>query len=82
MVRPDSEGNVHVPIYNCAPVEVKVAQNEFLGHAENVSKCEKRQLNPSYLNSINANGAKVKTTLPNLIAEKEEFIQKTAERAG
>ena len=70
LIKVDQEGNAAVPVHNCAPFEVELDRNEFLGRAENVSKCEKRQINPSYLNAINANGPKSGAISP----EKEEFI--------
>ena len=72
LVRADREGNVHVPVHNCAPFEVQLVRNDFLGCAENVTECEKREINPAYMNSIRQNASK---TSP-VSQEKRDFILK------
>jgi len=48
----DSEGQVTVPVYNCAPTERRLERNEFIGVVENANKLEKREINPRYLNAV------------------------------
>jgi len=75
LVTPDSEGNVHVPIYNCAPYKVTLARNEFVGLAENVSECEKREINPRYLQAVAAAQRASDRDREVLSPEKEQFIR-------
>ena len=42
LVKPNEEGFVTVPIYNCGPTEFEMNKNDFIGITENVSKCEKK----------------------------------------
>ena len=58
-----------MPIYNCGPTEFEMNKNDFIGITENVSKCEKKEINPRYLSSI---GSKVQKEV--LSKEKKAFI--------
>ena len=69
LVKPDEEGFVTVPIYNCGPTEFEMNKNDFIGITENVSECEKKEINPRYLSSI---GSKVQKEV--LSKEKKAFI--------
>ena len=69
LVTPDSEGYVTVPIYNCGPSEFDLNKNDFVGVAENASKCEKREINPKYLSAVSA-----KRQNETLSKEKLKFI--------
>ena len=42
LVKPNEEGFVTVPIYNCGPTEFEMNKNDFIDIMENVSKCEKK----------------------------------------
>ena len=75
LVQPDADGNVQIPIYNCAPIEIQLERNEFVGQAENISTFEKRELNPAYLSAISANDSRTRATP--LSPEKEKFIKET-----
>ena len=75
LVTPDSEGNVHVPVFNCAPYKVTVSRNEFVGLAENVSECEKRELNPKYLQAVAAAQRASDRDKEVLSPAKERFIR-------
>ena len=69
LVMPESEGFVTVPIYNCGTSEFDLNKNDFVGVAENASKCEKREINPKYLSAVSA-----KRQNETLSKEKLKFI--------
>ncbi len=37
---------------NCAPTDLELARNDFIGILENVTGCETRELNPAYLQAV------------------------------
>ena len=37
---------------NCAPTDLELAQNDFIGTLENVTGCETREINPAYLQAV------------------------------
>ncbi len=45
LVSPDTLGQVTVAVKNCAPVELQLARNDFIGNLENVTGWETRELN-------------------------------------
>ena len=74
LVETDEEGCARLPVYNCSPEDVELARNDFLGAAENVTDCEKRQINPKYIAALAEEAAmKKKRTMPE--REKEKFIR-------
>ena len=52
LVETDEEGCARLPVYNCSPIDVELGRNDFLGSAENVTDCEKRQINPKYIAAL------------------------------
>ncbi len=52
LVSPDALGQVTVAVKNCAPVELELARNDFIGNLENVTGCETRELNPAYVQAV------------------------------
>ncbi len=52
LVTPDSLGQVMVAVKNCAPTDLELARNDFIGTLENVTGCEKREINPAYLQAV------------------------------
>ncbi|MCZ2208037.1 hypothetical protein, partial [Cylindrospermopsis raciborskii] len=59
----------------CAPYEVTLSRKEFVGVAENVSDCEKRELNPRYLQAVAAAQRASDRDREALSPEKERFIR-------
>ena len=58
IVQPDSSGQAFLQIANCSPNPITLQRGEFMGFIENVTGCEKRQINPSYINEIALNKSK------------------------
>ena len=72
LVTPDSTGSATILLHNCRPTEVTLERGDFIGFAENVSECEKREINPAYIQSLKANVQEEPLT-----PEKKAFIEKT-----
>ena len=70
LARVDENGHISVPVYNCAPTPVELKRNDFIGVVENITKCEKREINPRYLSAVAAK-REAETTLSK---EKRQFI--------
>ncbi len=68
-------GQVTVAVKNCAPVELQLARNDFIGNLENVTGCETRELNPAYVQAV-ARATNNKPT-EQLTSEKKQFIEQT-----
>ncbi len=60
---------------NCAPTELQLPRNDFIGTIENVTGCETRELNPAYLQAV-ASASTSKST-EKLSPQKRQFIKKT-----
>ena len=78
LVRPNSVGQAYVRISNCAPTDVTLSRSEILGFIENISDCEKRQINPTFINSVADKKLTEKPPVP-LPAEKEAFIKENVQ---
>jgi hypothetical protein len=39
-------------VKNCAPTELELARNDFIGTLENVTGCETQEINPAYLQAV------------------------------
>jgi hypothetical protein len=76
LVEPDSLGQVTVAVKNCAPTDLELNRNDFVGSIENIENCETREINPAYLQSIAEQRA---TARPRqiLTTKKREFIEST-----
>jgi hypothetical protein len=75
LVTPDSLGQVTVAVKNCAPTELELAQNDFIGTLENVTGCETREINPAYIQAVaRATNKKSSDTIP---PAKRQFIEQT-----
>ncbi len=73
-MEPDSLGQVTVAVKNCAPTDLELRRNDFIGSIENVESCETREINPAYLHAIveqRANACPKQT----LTAQKRKFIE-------
>ena len=77
IVQPDKSGQAFLQITNCSPNTITLQRGEFMGFIENVTDCEKRQVNPSYINEIALNKSKNRVPIP-LSKEKKLFIQEKA----
>jgi hypothetical protein len=75
LVSPDALGQITVAVKNCAPVELELSQNEFIGSLENITGCETRELNPAYVQAV-AHATNNQST-EKLTTEKRQFIEKT-----
>jgi hypothetical protein len=75
LVSPDTLGQVTVAIKNCAPVDLELSQNDFIGTLENITGCETRELNPAYLQAV----AREQNNKPTakITPAKRQFIEKT-----
>ncbi len=74
LVEPDSLGQVTVAVKNCAPTDIELNRNDFVGSIENIEYCETREINPTYLQAIaeqRANACPRQT----LTAKKRHFIE-------
>jgi len=52
LIQPDSNGVGTVLVHNCRPTEHVLERTDFIGHVENVSELELREINPAYINSL------------------------------
>jgi len=52
LVEPDSLGQVTVAVKNCAPTDLELNRNDFVGSIENIENCTTREINPAYLQAI------------------------------
>jgi hypothetical protein len=75
LISPDALGQVTVALKNCAPVELELSRNDFIGSLENVTGCETRELNPAYIQAVAraTNNHPAKKITP----AKRQFIEKT-----
>jgi hypothetical protein len=74
LVEPDNQGQVTVAIKNCAPTDLELQRNDFIGSIENIENCETRELNPTYLQAIAKQRANTRPK-QTLTAKKKQFIQ-------
>ncbi len=75
LVTPDSLGQVTMAVKNCAPTELELARNDFIGTLENVTGCETREINPAYLQAVaRATNKKSTEAVP---PAKRQFIEQT-----
>ncbi len=74
LVTPDTLGQVTVAIKNCAPTDLDLARNDFIGTLENITGCETRELNPAYLQAVAKDNQKPAVKLN---SAKKQFIEKT-----
>jgi hypothetical protein len=74
IVEPDNQGQVTVAIKNCAPTDLELQRNDFVGNIENIANCKIRELNPAYLQAI---AKKRENACPKqtLTAKKKQFIE-------
>jgi hypothetical protein len=49
---PDSLGQVTVAVKNCAPTDLELTRNDFIGTLKNVTGCETREINPAYIQAL------------------------------
>ena len=77
MTEVDEEGNLTVPITSCYPAQIELLRGEEIGTVENIHSCERRELNPEFVNSLNKEEFKAKMTKP-LSEAKRKFIKETA----
>jgi hypothetical protein len=75
LVSPDTLGQVTVAVKNCAPTELELSRNDFIGTLENVTGCETRELNPAYIQAVAS--ALTKKSTEKLSPQKRQFIEKT-----
>ncbi len=61
---------------NCAPTELELNRNDFVGSIENVQNCKTREINPAYLQSIADQRANARPRQI-LTAKKKQFIEST-----
>jgi hypothetical protein len=62
-------------VKNCAPTELELARNDFIGTLENVTGCETREINPAYIQAVaRATNKKSPETVP---LAKRQFIEQT-----
>jgi hypothetical protein len=74
MAQPNKSGQAFLQIANCSPNPITLQRGEFMGFIENITNCEKRQINPNYINKIALNKSKNCVPIP-LSKEKKLFIQ-------
>ena len=73
LVTPDSLGQVTVAVKNCAPTELELTRNDFIGTLENVTGCETREINPAYIQAVaTATKRQSSEVMP---AAKRQFIE-------
>jgi hypothetical protein len=74
LVEPDNQGQVTVAIKNCAPTDLELQRNDFIGNIKNIENCKTKELNPAYLQAIakKRENAHPKQTLT---AQKKQFIE-------
>jgi hypothetical protein len=75
LVSPDNLGQVTVAVKNCAPTELELARNNFIGTLENITGCETRELNPAYIQAVAQSSAK--TCTKKISSAKRQFIEQT-----
>jgi putative transposase len=73
LLQTDGQGVCLIEVTNCGPLEVELQRNDFVGHVENISTCEIRELNPGYINAVAAQNVPPKEKLT---AEKIDFIDR------
>ncbi len=75
LVSPDTLGQVTVAVKNCAPVELELSRNDFIGNLKKITGCEARELNPAYLQAV----ARATNSHPTkkITPVKRQFIKKT-----
>ncbi len=76
LIQPDQSGQAFLHIVNCSPNYITLQRGELIGCIENVTACEKRQINPSYINEIASNNSKKCAPIP-LTKEKKPFLRKS-----
>ncbi len=74
LVEPDSLGQVTVAVKNCAPTDLELNRNDFVGSIENIENCETREINPAYLQTIAEKRANAHPR-QTLTAKKRQFIK-------
>ena len=77
MVTIDQDGLAQVPITCCAPFATELARGEEIGVIENIDDCERRELNPEFINSIDQQEMEKRMKTP-ITPAKKKFILETA----
>ena len=77
MAEVDEEGNLSVPITSCYPSQIDLLRGEEIGTIENIHTCERRELNPEFVNSVNEKEVRVNLAKP-LSEAKRKFITSNA----
>jgi len=75
LVTPDNLGQFTIAVKNCAPTELELARNDFIGTLENITGCETRELNPAYIQAVAKRSTKQCTE--KLLPAKKQFIEQT-----
>jgi hypothetical protein len=75
LVSPDTLGQVTVAVKNCAPTELELSRNDFIGTLENVTGCKTRELNTAYIQAVASSSTK--TSTEKLSPQKRQFIEQT-----
>ncbi len=75
LVSPDTLGQVTIAVKNCAPTELELSQNNFIGTLENVTGCKTRELNPAYIQAVAS--ASTRKSTKKLSPQKRQFIEET-----
>ncbi len=73
-MEPDSLGQVTVAVKNCAPTDLELNRNDFVGSIENIENCETREINPAYLQAIAEQRANARPR-QTLTAKKRQLIE-------
>jgi hypothetical protein len=76
LVSPDTLGQITIAVKNCAPVDLELSCNDFIGTLENISGCETTELNPAYLQAVACDQTSCRPS-EKLSPPKRHFIKKT-----
>jgi len=75
LVSPDTLVQDTVTVKNCAPTELELSRNDFIGTLENVTGCKTRELNPAYIQAVASSFTK--TSTEKLSPQKRQIIEQT-----
>ena len=61
LIQPDKHGVAYVLMFNCAPYDIRLQQNEFIAIIKNVKGCSYEEVNLAYINSLSQKHKEIQT---------------------
>jgi hypothetical protein len=74
LVSHDQSGHITIAVKNCAPTDLELQCNDFIGSLENIEGCETCEINTAYLQAVSSEQV-ASWPMQKLSATKRQFIE-------